>query len=127
MVKVKATVGMYKAKSCCNTHCAGEVITIEEYDGIAKDREEKIKLDEQGFSDYLDDNYTTNEVFAMTEADKQNVQKDFEKHCRECAWEALSDEWEYIEIRTEVVISDKDFADITSKKAKEKCPCSCNQ
>lgn len=127
MVKVKATVGMYKAKRYCETHCEGEVITTEEFDGLVKDREEEIKLDEQELLDYLDDNYTMNEIFVMTEEEKQNVQKDFENRCRDWALDALSEGWEYIEIRTEVVISDKDFADITSKKTKEKCPCSCNQ
>ena len=127
MVKVRATVGMYQATRYCNSHYEGEIITIEEYDEILKDREEEIRLDEREFSDYLSENYSTDEIFAMTEEDKQKVREDFESNCRDWASDNLSDSWEYLEISTEVEISDKDLAEITPKKTKAKCPCPCNQ
>lgn len=127
MAKVKATVGMYQAKRYCETHFEGEIITMEEYDELVKNREEEIQLDEQEFSNYLAEYHTTDEVFAMTEEEKQNVRKDFEDYCREAASDVISDSWNYIEIRTEVEISDKDLAEIISKKPKAKCPCPCNQ
>ena len=127
MAKVKATVGMYKATRYCESHFEGEIITIEEYDELTENREEEIKFDEQEFSGYLTDNYTADEIFAMTEEDKQNVRKDFESRCQDWALDSLEDDWEYVEIYTEVEISDKDLAEITPKKPKAKCPCPCNQ
>ena len=127
MVKVKATVGMYQATRYCDSHSEGEIITVEEYGELLKNRAEEIRLDEREFSDYLSDNYSTDEVFAMTEEDKQNVREDFESRCEDFALNSIDDGWKYLEIRTEVVISDRDFADITVKKAKAKCPCPCNQ
>lgn len=127
MAKVKATVGMYQAKRYCETHFEGEIITMEEYDELVKNREEEIQLDEQEFSEYLAEYYTTDEVFAMTEKEKQNVRKDFENYCRDAASDVISDGWNYIEICTEVEISDEDLAEIIAKKPKAKCPCPCNQ
>ena len=124
MEKVKATVGMYKATRYCETHAEGEIITVEEYEELTKSKEEEIKFDEREFADYLGDNYTTDEVFAMSEEDKLNVRRDFENRCQDWVLDNLMDGWEYIEIRTEVVISDKDLADIIAKKVKAKCPLS---
>lgn len=127
MAKVKATVGMYQANRYCETHFEGEIITMEEYDELIENREEEIQFDEQEFSEYLAEYYTTDEVFAMTEEEKQNVQEDFARYCRDSASDSVSDGWNYIEIRTEVEISDKDLAEIAPKKPKAKCPCPCNQ
>lgn len=127
MAKIKATVGMYQANRYCETHFEGEIITMEEYDELIKNREEEIQLNEQEFSEYLAEYYTTDEVFAMTEEEKQNVRKDFENYCQDWASDSISDGWNYIEIRTEVEISDKDLEEIIAKKPKAKCPCPCNQ
>ena len=128
MAKVKATVGMYKANRYCETHFEGEIITMEEYDELIENKEEEIQFDEREFSEYLAKYYTTDEVFAMTEEEKQIVQEDFARYCRNSASDSVSDGWEYIEIRTEVEISDEVLADIIAKKTtKAKCPCPCNQ
>lgn len=127
MAKVKATVGMYQATQYCETHFEGEIITVEEYDELVENREEEIKLGRQDFSDYICENYTTDEIFAMTEEEKQNVREDFERRCQDWALESLEGCWEYLEIRTEVEISDKDLAELAPKKPKAKCPCPYNQ
>lgn len=127
MIKVKATVGMYQATSVCETEVEGKIITVEEYDEVLRVKENEIKNSNDDFRDFLEVNYTTDELWDMDEQEKQRVKAKFEEYCKEKASECLIDEWDYFEIYTEVVISDKEFAEIAPKKAKAKCPCPCNQ
>lgn len=103
MANVKATVILYKKDS---VYSFAEIITHEDYEEQVEARAKEIYADPQEFRDYLNDNYTMDEVFDFSEEDKKKIkEEDFKDQCALWARDELSDEYECIELETEVEIS----------------------
>ena len=74
-----------------------EIYNQEEFNKIIKEKAEKLKKDEDEFSDYLDHNYTTLQLFQLTEEERSKAVVDFERNwCLKAAKEILLDGEEYM-------------------------------
>ena len=79
-----------------------EVYNQEEFNKIIKGKAEKLKKDEDEFSNYLKHNYTTLQLFQLTEEEHSKAITDFEKNwCLKASKEILLDE-KYVEREIEI-------------------------
>lgn len=70
-----------------------------DFEKRVQEQAEDLSSDDSFFSDWLDDNYSTAEVFNFNEQDKKSALEDFLNKCQERARENLEDEgWEEVEI-----------------------------
>ena len=100
MAKINVKVGVY-ARTNRYEEC--EVISQEEYDDRVVERAREIYTSESEFFDWLEDTYTIEEVWKMTEETKKAVKENtFKAKCNDWALDEIQDEWEYFEIETQV-------------------------
>lgn len=59
---------------------------------------DKVDLNGDFFCNWLDDNYTSSELFGMTEAEKEKLLAKFRQHAQDCAWDEFVDDHEEREI-----------------------------
>ena len=71
-----------------------EIYNQEEFNKIVKGKAEELKKDEYEFRDYLESNYTTLQLFQLTEEEHKIAIIDFEKNwCLKVAEKILLDEY----------------------------------
>lgn len=70
-----------------------------DFEKRVKEQVEDLSRDDSFFSDWLDDNFSTAEIFNMSEQDKKSALEDFMDKCQTQAREDLEgDGWEEVEI-----------------------------
>ena len=100
MAKINVTVGVYAQ---ANRYEECEVISQEQYDERVAERANEIYKNEDEFFDWLEDTYTVEEVWKMTDEKKKAIKEDtFKKKCNDWALDEIQDEWDYFEIETQV-------------------------
>ena len=107
MAKANVTVTVY-GKATRGGYV--EVISAEEYDERVYARAKEIYEDESEFYAWLEDTFSTSEVWDMTDEKKKIIkEKDFKDKCLNWALDEMNDEYEEFKITTEV-----------------DCPCECH-
>jgi hypothetical protein len=81
-----------------------EVISEEEYNEKIAERAREFYEDTEEFQEWLEDNYTVSDVWAMTEDTKKTVKEVlFKNKCLDWALDDIGCEYEEFEITTKVV------------------------
>ena len=102
MAKIK--VGMYQAGRWNDDYPTGEIISKEEFEKLKADKAISYVADDDRFEYYLSDNYSLVEIFEMNKSEKEDVEKMFKEKCEEDVESEMSEQWDYIEIETEVAV-----------------------
>ena len=98
----KAIVGVYVSS---DTYSDTEVISTEEYEEKVKARAEEFFQDEYEFREWLEENYTFMDLWAMTDSQKESVKNRFSLLCKDWAEDEIGENWYYYEIETEISCS----------------------
>ena len=80
-----------------------EVMTQEEYERMRDDRLDEKLQDDWDFNEWLAGEYNLNEVFDMTDDDKDEVRERYQRYCEECVEDGMRDDGYSIE-ETEVEV-----------------------
>ena len=75
-----------------------EILTKEEYEDEIKVRADDYVSDNGDFEVWLGETYTTWEIYNFTDEDRNRVRKEWADHCKSCAREDATDEYEEVEI-----------------------------
>ena len=102
MAKVK--VGMYQANRWNDDYCEGEIISKEEFEKLKASKVIDYVADDERFEDYLSREYSLLEVFEMDRSDKEDIEKMFKEDCEEDIESEMFEQWNYIEIETEIAV-----------------------
>lgn len=100
MAKVK--VGMYQATRWNDDYSEGTIISKEEFEKLKEDKTIYYVADDERFENYLERNYSLVEVFEMSKSDKEDIEKIFKVDCEEDIKSEMNEQWNYIEIETEI-------------------------
>jgi hypothetical protein len=107
MAKAKVTIKVY-GKAIRGGYV--EVISAEQYAEKISARAKEFYEDESEFYEWLEDNYSTSDVWDMTDSTKKTIKEvDFKNKCLDWAYDDIGSEYEEFEITTEV-----------------DCPCECH-
>ena len=88
-----------------------EVISREAFNQLVRERAEELFQDHFEFEDWLEENFTTLELWDLTDLKKTEVKSEFKHYCLAEAEKELNEDWEEFEITTEVEVKcdcDKD-------------------
>lgn len=87
-----------------------EVISAEQYEEKVSQRAKEFYEDEEEFHEWLEDNYSASDVWAMSDKDKVTIKEvDYKDKCLDWAYDDIGSDYEEFEITTEV-----------------DCPCDCH-
>lgn len=79
-----------------------EVISREAFNKLVQERADEIFQDHFEFEDWLEENFTTLELWDLTELRKTEVKSEFKHYCLVIAEKELFEDWHEFEITTEV-------------------------
>jgi hypothetical protein len=102
MAKVK--VGMYQANRWSDDYPQGEIISKEEFEKLKASKAINRVADDDSFEVYLSRKYSLVEVFEMSKSEKERVEQEYKNACEEDIESEMSEQWNYIEIETEIEI-----------------------
>lgn len=102
MTKVK--VGMYQANRWNDDYPQGKIISKEEFEKLKASKAIDHVADDERFEDYLSHNYSLLELFEMSKSEKEMVEQNYKENCEESIESEMFEQWDYIEIETEIAI-----------------------
>ena len=102
MAKVK--VGMYQANRWNDDYLQGEIISKEEFEKLKASKTIDRVADDDSFEVYLTHEYSLLEIFEMSKSEREKVEQKYEKACEEDIESEMDEQWNYIEIETEIAV-----------------------
>ena len=102
MAKVK--VGMYQANRWNDDYSEGDIISKEEFEQLKASKANDRIADDDNFEGYLSRKYSLFEIFEMSQSEKETVEQEYKKDCEEDIESEMSEQWNYIEIETEIEV-----------------------
>ena len=81
-----------------------EVISREAFEQLVRERAEELFQDNCVFEDWLDENFTTLELWDLTDLKKAAVRGEYKTYCLNSAEGELLDDWKEFEITTQAEV-----------------------
>ena len=95
MARIEINIKVYRPK---NNYSHLQTMTEKQANEYLKKQEQDSFENEEDFKEWLEDNYSIIEVFAMKEQEKKVVDNKWRKNCREYVEELFKDDYEEEEI-----------------------------
>ena len=81
-----------------------DVISREAFNKLVQERADELFQDHFEFEEWLEENFTTLELWDLTELKKTEVKSEFKHYCLVVAEKELLEDWQEFEITTEVEV-----------------------